>query len=329
MRSHRSRARPSTRFATLAASASLGLALALSACAEAPPELVPCPIGQVYTGAGCLPLPRPFAPDSGVDPVEDAGLDDAALPEDAAVDAGLDPVDAGPEPTIELSGTWARRTRTSHLTGDADDVLGRLTVTILSRVELLQRGSSAEERITTCAIDVALAEGSVTTVTFPSAAVAALPSASTVATVDNAGFGTRFQPQRRILLFGFRTEQDPATDPLPQRADDPRVTDSDGDDQPGTTLIVGGTTPGELWTVGRMILFEQGIVRSATTIEGTAENAWTLVKLGASNDTLAALPVEVTADPQPTDELRMVRVATTPDGLDCGRLVAAQGELFP
>ncbi|MCK6547150.1 hypothetical protein L6R52_14970 [Myxococcota bacterium] len=301
--------------------------LTLVACAEPPPELVPCPIGQVYTGSGCLPIPRLGGADAG-----DAGAPEDAAPAldaDVLPDAEPAPIDAGPEPTIDLTGTWARRSRTTHITGDGSAELDRLTVTLLSRVELVQRGAAAEERITTCAVDVAFEGNTAATVTFTDAAISSLPSATTSATIDGTGFGTRFEPQRRILLFGFRSEQDPATSPLPESAQDPRVYDADGDEHPGITLIIGGAAPGELWVASRMIVFEQGIVRSATVIEGTAENDWTLSRLGASNDALAALPIAVRAAPQPSDELRMVRVSTAQDGWDCGRIREAERELFP
>jgi hypothetical protein len=77
----------------------------------------------------------------------------------------------------------------------------------------------------------------------------------------------------------------PLTDALPQEGDleDERITDSDGDGQPGATLKLGGDFC-DLWVVQRDVATVSGTLQADGSIEGTGTTVTDQVVLGASND---------------------------------------------
>jgi hypothetical protein len=109
--------------------------------------------------------------------------------------------------------------------------------------------------------------------------------------------GGAFQASNVVWLWGVRNLTNPATDPLPTSATDPRVWDQDGDGNPGVTLTI-------LDPAGNQYLIRRAVWNFA---EGdlTLDNAWLTgslaftveeVVLGATNSLLDSDPPETPND---------------------------------
>jgi hypothetical protein len=157
-----------------------------------------------------------------------------------------------------------------------------------------------------------------------SAFVNALPSWQSRAEIEGIG-PWRVRIAEHVAVVGAELE-DPASDPLPEEADDPRVTDPDGDDHPGVTVRVEGLVSGEIYLVQRMIRGLEGDLardgRMIGNVRGTNEQQ----TLGASNLILRAFTPTFVADPAPDrNTFSWVPIASH-EG--CADIVAAEDRIF-
>ncbi len=121
---------------------------------------------------------------------------------------------------------------------------------------------------------------------------------------------------------------DPANDPLPTDPDDPRITDDDGDGNPGVTsrIVLTEEIQGELYLARREIFSYDVTQESPDRMVGTITDNSEQLILGASNDIfLTPAQWEQVDDP----ERNPVIWQRVDDDWDCERLAAERAELFP
>jgi len=144
---------------------------------------------------------------------------------------------------------------------------------------------------------------------IPDAFMAALRPAPRSATLEAAGGAFRFVQPEYIEVRGALLSR-PEEDPLPAGADDPRVTDPDGDGRPGLTVRVAilGLIEGEVYVVQRIRYRLSGIVVDPETIRGGIE--WTNEQhaLGGSNPLLHAQTPSRPAPDRSAHRFLMIRV---------------------
>ena len=122
--------------------------------------------------------------------------------------------------------------------------------------------------------------------------------------------------------------EDPANDPLPTDPDDPRITDDDGDGNPGVTsrIVLTEEIQGELYLARREIFAYDVTQESPDRMVGTISDNSEQLILGASNDIfLTPAQWEQVDDP----ERNPVIWQRVDDDWDCERLAAERAELFP
>lgn len=254
----------------------------------------------------------------GPQPVQapDLGAPDATQP-DAAPDA------APPDPITvdDYTGTWAIRFDQS---GYEDlPALGRTAATIISlnRIEITPGDAPDTLTLTTelCAVDFERETELVQTV-IPQAYIDALPILDRPATIR----GRALDAPWHIEIRG--AELDDPEDPLPTEPDDPRVTDGDGDGNPGLTVLSTGVIDGQIYTVQRARTRLSATLVDApdrSTLDGEIEWRNEDSVLDADNELLRDA---VTAQPDP-DASGMLGTRIDP-ALDCAAIIANQTDLF-
>lgn len=120
---------------------------------------------------------------------------------------------------------------------------------------------------------------------------------------------------------------DPMNDSMPTEADDSRVVDQDGDENPGISLVITGALQGELYVIHRHKAALTGALESDTRISG--RTAWTTdqVILGASSEFLAAQDPKPQTHPDASKSTFVMVKADASD--DCAALIAKRETLFP
>jgi hypothetical protein len=122
--------------------------------------------------------------------------------------------------------------------------------------------------------------------------------------------------------------EDPANDVLPTDPDDPRITDDDGDGNPGVTsrIILTEEIQGELYLARREIFAYDVTQESPDRMVGSITDSSEQLILGASNDIfLTPAQWEQIDDP----ERNPVIWQRVDDDWDCERLAAERADLFP
>jgi len=131
---------------------------------------------------------------------------------------------------------------------------GRVELTTIAGllVDLTQTGSEIVMQDTYCFIDV-VTKPKLFTTTIPDRFIAALRPSPRSARLERSDGGWDWIEPEQIEIRGARLS-DPAGEPLPTTADDPRVIDDDRDDRPGVTvcLNVAGIVSGETYVVQRL-----------------------------------------------------------------------------
>lgn len=225
----------------------------------------------------------------------------------------------------DLSGTWAQMQVTSELS--SVPFVGEVTnknITLL-RLEQQQNGGSLTVTAEICSIEVDSGT-SLVSIEFPQAFVDSLGMVMKPSTIEPADHGYRFFQPRFTQLLGVRLEN-PATDPLPTEADDPRVFDQDGDGHPGITVRVTilGFIKGEVYVIQRDWNTLNGEFTSPDKIDGLIEWGIEQVVLGASNPFLKA---RGTNRPDPAAEHSYFCTTRIDPQMDCPAIIENQEVLF-
>ena len=130
-----------------------------------------------------------------------------------------------------------------------------------------------------------------------SAFVDALPAWQSHAKIEGIGpWHVRIEEHAAVVGAELK---DPGLDPLPDDADDPRVTDPDRDGQPGVTVRVEGLVSGEVYVVQRMIRGLDGRLERDGRMTGNVLGTNDQRTLGASNLVLRAFTPTFVPDPTP------------------------------
>lgn len=173
---------------------------------------------------------------------------------------------AAPVPVI--AGAWAQLFVTTSVSDVP--VLGHIrseTRTLL-RLDIEQVGAVATIRSRVCDIRVG-GSGLVRTV-IPDALVEAIDPRSNTVVLTNDGGRTLVSGWEQLQVLGADLD-DPESDTLPMSPDDPRVSDPDGDGNPGITVLVRGFVSGDIYLVQR------GFSRLSATVVNSGELHGTIV----------------------------------------------------
>lgn len=221
-------------------------------------------MGTVATvlGLGCEPEQRPaeFPPQ---------------LP-DASGDASAADVPGDTTPT-GLSGTWALATDWSTCVNVVDNLVELRTYKLL-RVQMVQKGHKITEVRTLCSAVSTPLLGQTTT--FPTPLLQAVGPLEVQGDLHGTGVGAGYASGPEVQLYGVKMES-PLADPLPATSSDPRIIDTDADDQPGGTLQVGKIC--QLYVALRATSSLQGTQVLPGRIEGTAVQDNEQLTLGGSS----------------------------------------------
>lgn len=186
-------------------------------------------------------------------------------------------------PPFDLTGTWAVMQVTSDIVVYPFVGQRTRTTTLVLLVEMKQVGRSVTVRETHCLADTDDGTTMVTT-EIPEAFLRSIGVVERTAALEPTGDGWRFVEPWPTEVHGARLA-DPARDPLPTTATDPRVFDQDGDGKPGITVRVKilGLISGEVYAVQRLSKLLEGKVVTPDLIRGLI--TWTneQVTIGASN----------------------------------------------
>ena len=122
--------------------------------------------------------------------------------------------------------------------------------------------------------------------------------------------------------------EDPANDVLPTDPDDPRITDDDGDGNPGVTATValGGDSSGEIYLARREIFAYDVTQESPDRLAGTITDSSEQLIVGASDDIFLSSAQWEQIDDPARNPVIWERVD---DDWDCERLAAERDDLFP
>jgi hypothetical protein len=157
-----------------------------------------------------------------------------------------------------------------------------------------------------------------------SAFIASLPEWESAVTIEGEGPWS-VRTGDYVAVVGAELE-DPAADPLPTDPDDSRVTDPDGDGQPGVTVRIEGVVSGGVYVVQRIERALEGTLTSDGRMTGTVIGSNQQAKLGASNFILRAFTPTFIADTEP-EHNPFSWAPVSPDA-DCARVVEAEAALF-
>lgn len=141
---------------------------------------------------------------------------------------------------------------------------------------------------------------------------------------EGSGSGSVRIPDRTIVL-GADLE-DPERDPLPDDAEDPRVTDPDGDGNPGITVEVHGLVSGQVYLVQRLVRGLRGNVEPGGRIRGTVTGGGDQAVIGASNVILKTFTPTFEHNPDPKRNTFVW--VPLPGDATCESIVAGSDTLF-
>ncbi len=128
-----------------------------------------------------------------------------------------------------------------------------------------------------------------------------------------------------VTVIGADLE-DPWSDPLPFAASDSRVTDPDGDDQPGVTVQVSGMVDGQVYMTQRLVRELRGTLQADGTMRGNVIGGNESEVLGASNVLLRTFTPKFEPDPKGSDNV--FEWIPLPPDTDCDQLARQAGSLF-
>jgi len=230
------------------------------------------------------------------------------------------------QPLPDLAGRWAILQVTSQI-GAIPLVGERIrTSSTLALLDIEQEGLLIRAQDATCSTTIDNGTTLVKT-EIPDAFIQSLPGLSWTTTLEPSDAGLDFVTPWITSVNGARLE-DPENDPLPTRADDPRVVDQDGDGKPGLTVhvsVMGGLISGDVWVVQRDRSKLSGTIVSPDEIDGLVEWSSEQSVLGASNPFLLG---GTAARPDPIAEHSYFRAHRVDDATSCADLRVMAGTLF-
>ena len=128
-----------------------------------------------------------------------------------------------------------------------------------------------------------------------------------------------------VTIIGAELD-DPWTDALPREASDPRVTDPDGDGEPGATVEVSGMVDGQVYMVQRLVRELRGTLLADGTMRGSVVGGNESEVLGASNVILRTFTPKF--EPDPTGKDNEFEWLPVPEDYDCDSLAREADRLF-
>jgi len=242
-----------------------------------------------------------------------------------AVVAFAVPVRAQEPDSVLPPGAYASRqyVSTRALTRPSNRYLRvRTTGLLLHRVRDTDAGLVVDSRY--CSVEQEPL-GKVRTTIGP-AFVAAIPAWTVPVEIDLAADGpTVVRIPDHVIVLGADLD-DPATDPLPEDSDDPRVTDPDGDGNPGVSVEVAGLVSGEVYLVQRLVRGLRGTPGPDGRMTGEVTGSGEQRVIGASSGILRSFTPQFEHNPDP--ERNVFVWVPVPDDSTCETVVAARDTLF-
>lgn len=236
------------------------------------------------------------------------------------------PAASAQQPLPDLRGRWAILQVTSQI-GVIPLVGERIrTSSTLALLDIEQEGLLIRAQEVTCSTTIDNGTTLVKT-EIPDAFIRSLPGLSWTATLEPSDAGLDFVTPWITSVNGARLD-DPESDSLPTRADDPRVVDQDGDGKPGLTVhvsVMGGLISGDVYVVQRDRSKLSGAVLSPDEVDGLVEWSSEQSVLGASSPLLLGGTV---ARPDPIAEHSYFRARRVDDATSCVDLRVMAGTLF-
>lgn len=133
------------------------------------------------------------------------------------------------------------------------------------------------------------------------------------------------QVSEGIALRGV-TLANPATDAMPEDADDERVIDQDEDSNPGISLVISGTLSGQLFVIHRHKASLDGCFTAADRVVGLTDWTTEQIIVGSNPESLqASKPVASTHPDASLSHFTMVKVG---DDATCADLIDQRDTLF-
>ncbi|MCL7971045.1 MAG: hypothetical protein M8866_03000 [marine benthic group bacterium] len=156
--------------------------------------------------------------------------------------------------------------------------------------------------------------------------IAAMPTWIAPLETATAGDGTvEVRLPDRVMVLGADLE-DPGRDALPKDGDDPRITDPDGDGNPGMTVEVSGFVSGQVYLVQRLVRGLTGELEPDGRITGNITGGGDQVVIGASNVILKSFTPTFEHNPDPKRNT-FVWVPVSEDST-CESVIAESDALF-
>jgi hypothetical protein len=222
-----------------------------------------------------------------------------------------------------LTGRWAQLQVTTALVdlpigGPYESKLETLVM-----VDVRQEGDRLVLEETVCSIE---SEGpsSLIETTYPAAFIDAMSGRERTAELALDAGRFVYREPKSYRTSGVELE-DPASDDLPNRPDDPRVRDPDGDGRPGLTVEVTGFVTGRVFMIQKGWSELVGHIRSARQIEGRVRWDSDQSVIDATHRFLTHPPV---SRPHPDGDRHYFRMARVPTSATCEEVEARAGTLF-
>lgn len=257
--------------------------------------------------------------------------------EDQIIDAGTEDVTAtelgGGRGAGDMNGTWLMVHEQSNcVTLPGASLSGEALSVTFEIVNLTQEGNRLYEDRDICAINLYPVLGFDNV--FPiEASRSSNPILIDDSYVTGLEVGSTYVSGYEHQLFGV-TMDDPTVEPMPESAEDTRVTDGDGDGNPGTTILVAGDCG--MWISQRSSIRYFGRFVTPNQIAGESATLYGQTVLGSST-LLCRIPREVTPnDPAARFELSRIdgrggAVSFDDNGdgtIDCDEVLSRQESLW-
>lgn len=223
----------------------------------------------------------------------------------------------------DLSGRWAMLQIETELS--KAPMVGKVTTAArtLFLVEVAQKGTRLALREQVCAVRFQASSPTAASGVRPDF-VRHLPAERRGATLAWRKGKWRLEMPRHVHVRGAKLK-DKKNEPLPEKASDPRVVDTEKDGLPGMTVVVDGMVKGTIGMVQRAWTSRQGLVRSADRVDGLVRWGREQRYLTASNP-LLRIPVD--SGPHPDRTKHTFTMRRVDAKMTCQRLVNEASRVF-
>jgi hypothetical protein len=251
--------------------------------------------------------------DDGGEPPDAAPLPDAVQACRAELPDPLPPADG------DITGTWGYF---SKFFSNVQGVSGSQISRSYYLHEYTRDGEQLTVTETLCDIEVDAPEAG-TSIRLGPGFVASQPAITRTGSIAAGDFA--FALDQTYIARGVELD-DIVNDDLPTDPADPRVVDSDGDGDPGVTLLLDGILAGQLFEVQRDHNAPSGVQTSADRVEGLVVWGSDISYLGADPEFLLDLVNQALPDPDPNKHtFELVRLQA---GSDCAYVLENRCDLF-